>query len=143
MPTEAIPLGQDNGQVKGPTAVGTSGHPEDEESPISEIIKRINERFGTDFTEKDGLFLEQVEKDAIGKEEIRQTALANPFDKFSLSIRQQLPALMMERMAGNDAMVTRCLNDPHFREIVFTGILRSVFETITAPQPLPIEKENS
>lgn len=121
--------------MKGPTAVGT-GRPDEEQTPISEIIRQINERFGTDFTERYGLFLQQVERDAIGNEEIRKTALANPFDKFSLSIRQQLPALMMERMAGNDAMVTKCLNDPHFQEIVFAGLLRSIFEAITTQPPL-------
>lgn len=130
MTTTSIDLGDpDNGHIKPHTDVGT-GHPEEDKAPFSEIIKRINERFGTNFTEKDALFLQQVEKDALENEDIRETALANPFDKFALSIREQLPQLMIERMAGNDAIVTRCLNDPLFQEVVFAGLLRRIFEAI-------------
>ena len=134
--TNAIRLGEDgNGQVKGPTAIGT-GEADEDEAPFSEIIKRVNARFGTNFTERDGLFLRQVEQDALNIEDIRQTALANPFEKFSLSIRQQLPQLLIERMAGNDTLVTKCLNDPQFQEAIFTDLLRRIFETITNPTPL-------
>jgi len=45
--------------VKSPTAVGT-GASKDEEKPLSEIIHALNERFGTDFTEEDRLFFEQI-----------------------------------------------------------------------------------
>ena len=34
----------------------------------------------------------------------------------------------MGRMADNYALVTRCLNDTDFQEIVFTGLLRAIFE---------------
>ena len=42
-----------------PTAVGTD-NPEEEKAPLSEIIEQLNERFGTDFTDEDRLFFEQV-----------------------------------------------------------------------------------
>ena len=118
-------------EVKGPTDVGT-GDPEEDEAPLSEIIERLNERFGTDFTESERLFLQQVQHDATSRDDIRCTAEANPFDKFSLSIRPQLQKLLIERMAGNDELVTRCLDDPDFREVVYTGLLESIFDTITA-----------
>ena len=133
--TGAISLGDDGGRVRGPTAVGT-GDSEDEKAPLSEIIERINERFGTDFTEGERLFLRQVQEDAIREQGVREMALANPFEKFSLGIREQLIRLMMGRMAGNDALVTRCLNDPDFQEVVFTGLLRAIFDKVTAQESL-------
>ena len=42
--------------------------------------------------------------------------------------------LMVDRMAGNDALVTRCLNDPDFQEVVFSGLLRDIFDAIEAHQ---------
>ena len=87
-----------------------AGDSEDEKAPLSEII----ERFDTDFTEGEPLFLRQVQEDAIREQGVREMALANPFEKFSLGIREQLIRLMMGRMAENDALVTRCLNDPDF-----------------------------
>ena len=39
---------------------------------------------------------------------------------------------MIQRMADNDELVTRCLNDPDFGRIVFDGLLRGIFEAVTA-----------
>ena len=86
----SIDLGEDeDSTVKSPTTVGTGG-PEDDTAPLSEIIANLNERFGTEFTEAERLFLEQVKTDALGDENIRQTALVNPLEKFSLGVRPQL-----------------------------------------------------
>ena len=79
-----------------PTEVGT-GDSEEEQAPLSEIIIRLNERFGTDFADEDRLFFEQVKERAIRNERVRQTALANPLDKFRLGIRDMLGKLMIER----------------------------------------------
>ena len=132
----AIDLGdEDGGGITGLTAVGT-GRPEDKEAPLSEIIERLNERFGTDFTDGERLFLRQVQEDAIREPSVREMALANPFEKFSLGIREHLIKLMMGRMADNDALVTCCLNDPDFQEVVFTGLLRVIFDKVTEQEPL-------
>ena len=62
--TGTISLGDgEGGQVSGLSAVGT-GDADDEKAPLSEIIERVNERFGTDFTEGERLFLRQVQEDA-------------------------------------------------------------------------------
>ena len=128
-----VTLGDDDAKVTSPTAVGT-GDPEEESAPLSEIIRRLNDRFGTDFTDSERLFLQQVQQDAIATKDIRQTALANTFEKFSLGIRPQLETLLVDRMAGNDALVTRCLNDPDFQQIVFPRLLRAIFDAIALQQ---------
>ncbi len=133
----AVELGtEDDAQVTSPSAVGT-GDPEEQTAPLSEIISLLNDRFGTDFTDADRLFLQQVKSEAVASEGIRKTALANTFEKFCIGIRPELQRLMLERMAGNDAIVTRCLNDPEFQEIVFPGLLRNIFNDICIP-PLPL-----
>ena len=47
----AIGVGEEDAYVTSPTAVGTC-NPEEERAPLSEIIERLNERFGTEFTEE-------------------------------------------------------------------------------------------
>ena len=37
-------------------------------------------------------------------------------------------------LTGNDALVTRCLNDADVQEIVFTGLPRGISEEIAAQQ---------
>ena len=128
----AIRIGDDVTEyVTSPTAVGTSDL-EEERAPLSVIIERLNERFGTDFNDEDRFFFEQVKDRAVHNEEVRRTALANPFDKFSLGVRDQIGKFMIERMAENDALVTRYMNDRDFQEVVFEGLAREIFEAVAA-----------
>ena len=130
----AINLGEDGDvKIKGPTDVGT-GNPEEDKAPLSEIIARLNERFGTDFNESERLFLQQVQNDAICNQDIRHTAEANPYDKFSLSIRPQFEDILIGRLNENQALVTRYLSDTDFQQVVLSGLLRSIFDTITTEQ---------
>ena len=39
-------------------------------------------------------------------------------------------------MAENDALVTRCLNDPDFQEVLFAGLVRATFDKVTEQAPL-------
>ena len=126
-----ISVAEDRGYVTTPTDVGT-GDPEEEQAPLSEIIERLNERFGTDFTAEDRLFFEQVKQRAVRDEDIRQTALANTLEKFSLGIRPQIGKLTIQRIGDNDALVTRYMNDPEFQEIAFEGLARRIFEAVAA-----------
>ena len=127
----AITLGDDDPTpVASPTAVGT-GNPEDPAAPLAEIIEQLNARFGSEFTYAERLFFEQIQSDAIRREDIQLTALTNTFDKFSLGIWPHLEKLMIERIAANDELVTRCLNDREFQEVVFPALLRAIFDKIT------------
>ena len=87
-----------------------------------------------EFTDTERLFFEQVQQDALNDNNIRQTALANSLEKFSLGVRPQLPRLVIERMAGNDELVTRWLNDTDFGEIVFAGLVTALFDAVAAQQ---------
>ena len=115
--------------VWGPQEVGT-GKGTDEKAPLSEIIKLVNERFGTEFTDEDRLFFEQIKEKACRDEEIIQTALANPFDKFALGIRHLIEQLMIQRMADNDAIVTRYMDDREFQRAAFPVLAREIFEEV-------------
>ena len=132
----AIRLGDDDAHVVGPSAVGT-GTPEEPTAPLSEIIQQLNDRFGTSFTEADRLFFEQIEKDSVGVDYVRRIALANNFEKFDLGIRDRIRKVIIDRMAENDAIAARCLNDPEFEEIVFSRLLRRIYDTIWTQERQP------
>ena len=127
----SISLSDDHPGVTSPTSVG-GGDQEDEKAPLSEIIERLNKRFGTDFANADRLLLEQFLHHAVHDEEIRSIAEANTFDKFSLGAQALIQDLMIDRMTENDALVTRCLSDPEFREVVYVGLLRGIYDAIRA-----------
>ena len=126
----AIGVSEGEGQyVKSPTEVGT-GRAKDEQAPLSEIINVLNERFGTQFTEEDRLFFQQIKEKACNSEQIVQTALANPLDKFELGIRKLIENLMIERMAENDQIVTRYMADKEFQASAFPILAREIFDEV-------------
>ena len=123
-----LKVGQNIG-VYSPTEVGT-GKAKDEKVPLSEIIKVLNDRFGTEFSEEDRLFFQQIMEKATNNQKIINTALANPLDKFELGIRKLLEDLMIERMGENDKIATRYMSDRDFQGTAFPIMAREIFETI-------------
>ncbi|MFP7754512.1 type I restriction endonuclease subunit R [Thermodesulfobacteriota bacterium B35] len=130
------------GYVKSPTDVGT-GKAEEEKAPLSEIIEVLNERFGTEFSEEDRLFFQQIKEKACKNEQVVQTARANPLDKFELGIRKLIEELMLERMAENDKIVTRYMADQEFQGSAFPILAREIFDSILSKEPGgPISEES-
>jgi len=119
--------------VKSPTEVGT-GKAKDEKAPLSEIIEVLNARFGTQFTEEDRLFFQQIKEKACKSQQVIQTALANPLDKFELGIRKLIEDLMIERMGENDKIVTRYMADREFQGSAFPILAKEIFEAVRAAE---------
>jgi type I restriction enzyme R subunit len=115
--------------VVSPTDVGT-GKVKDEKAPLSEIIEVLNERFGTQFSEEDRLFFQQIKEKACKSDQIVRTAMANPLDKFELGIRKLIEDLMIERMGENDKIVTRYMADQEFQGSAFPILAREIFEAV-------------
>ncbi len=115
--------------VKSPTDVGT-GKAKDVKVPLSEIIQVLNDRFGTSFTEEDRLFFQQIKEKAVKDEKVIRTARANPLDKFQLGIRKLIEELMIQRMADNDKIVTRYMDDQEFQNYAFPLLSKEIFESV-------------
>lgn len=122
--------------VKSPTDVGT-GKATDVGAPLSTIITVLNDRFGTDFTEEDRLFFEQIKEKASKDPEVVQTALANPKDKFKIGIRKLIEGFMIQRLGENDKIVTRYVEDPDFQNVAFEGLADEIFESVISSHSEP------
>jgi type I restriction enzyme R subunit len=117
--------------VKSITDVGT-GKAKEEKAPLSEIIEVLNDRFGTDFTEEDRLFFEQIKEKATKTPEVIRLRQANPFDKFQLGLRKVLERLMIQRLNENDKIVTRYMDDKAFEQTAFGILSKVIYDTIPA-----------
>lgn len=124
--------------VKSPTDVG-SGKAKEEKAPLSEIIKVLNDRFGTNFTDEDRFFFEQIREKATANDQVVKLRHANPFDKFQLGLRQLVEDMMVQRMADNDKIVTRYMDDKEFGDAAFTVLSKAIYESI----PMESEKPKS
>lgn len=119
---EALPL-------KGPTDVGTGGV-RDIEVALSTLVDALNERFGTDFTEADQLFFDQVRATAERDEKVVEAAQANTLSNFSAYFGRVLDDLFIQRMEGNDEIFNRVMSDKQFRIAAQEHLARDIYERV-------------
>ena len=119
--------------LKGPIDVGTA-RAKDEEVTLSSLIDRLNERFGTDFTEADQLFFDQIRASAENDENIVEAARANNFANFAAYLDRILDDLFIERMEGNDEIFSRVMTDTEFRSAAHEHLAREIFRRIREEQ---------
>jgi hypothetical protein len=93
-------LDVDDGEVV--TIYGGGGRrPLVEEVPLSEVIQRINERFGTHISDTDRLFVDQVADDIVGSERVQVQALANDEQAFGVGFDKTWLGALTDRLSAN------------------------------------------
>jgi type I restriction enzyme, R subunit len=115
--------------LKGPNDVGT-GNGTDEEIPLSELIDILNERFGTDFTQADQLFFDQIQEEAVASENLRQAAVVNSVDDFRYVFNKAFEGLVIDRMDGNEEIFGKLMGDSDFRKLASDNLLHKVYKSI-------------
>ncbi|MCG8004233.1 MAG: type I restriction endonuclease [Candidatus Thiodiazotropha lotti] len=113
--------------LDGPREVGT-GMVRDEDVPLSNLIGIINERFGSELTEADQLFFDQLAEAAVLDEALRRAAEANPADKFQLVFREVLESLFIERMDLNEELFTNYMSNPELQDVVSKWLGEQVYK---------------
>lgn len=119
---EAYPL-------KGPTDVGTSAVRE-KPVPLSSLVEKLNERFGTDFTEADQLFFDQITASAEENEKIVEAARANNLPNFSAFLERKLDELFIDRMENNEDIFSRVMTDKEFRSAAHEHLAEEIFKRV-------------
>ena len=125
--------------LKGPTDVGTA-RAKDEEVALSSLIDRLNERFGTDFTEADQLFFDQIRASAEKDENIAEAARANSFADFAAYLDGILDELFIARMEGNEGIFSRVMTDTEFRSVAHQHLAWAIFRRAREEQGKPQEE---
>lgn len=115
--------------LNGPIEVG-SGERHEEELPLSQLIDVVNERFGTDFTEADQLFFDQIIEAAVEEESLKEAAVVNPQEKFSLLFSGMLQSLFIERMEQNEDIFGKFMNEKEFQNVVSEWISEKVYNRL-------------
>jgi type I restriction enzyme R subunit len=126
----AISLREDKeAYVKSPTDVGTRRATEIE-APLSELIKALNDKFGTEFSEDERYFAMQFCERASKDERVIKTANANSLDKFQLGIKDLLADFMIEAMGDNDEFVTKYMSNSAFQSEAFPILAKVIFDSV-------------
>ncbi len=127
--------GGDARALKGPADVGT-GQGEDEAIRLSELIDILNERFGTDFTQADQLFFDQIQEEAIESDILKMAASANSKEDFRYVFEKEFEGLVIDRMEGNEEIFGKLMSDSEFRRLARDHLLHKVYGALRKNSPV-------
>lgn len=100
---------------------GDSGHREPKKDPLTVIIDKINEKYGTHFTEMDKVLV-QMENDYANQEKWQSYAKNNDRATFMLLFEKDFPNMAADRYEQNDQFFRKLFDDP--------DMMRQVMETV-------------
>ena len=119
--------------LKGPTDIGTA-QVKDEDVTLSSLIDRLNERFGTNFTNADQLFFDQIRASAENNENIAEAARANSLKNFASYLDRMLDELFIARMEGNEEIFAKVMTDTEFRSAAHEHLAHEIFRRVREKQ---------
>lgn len=108
---------------------GESGRREKKKDPLTELIKKINEKFGTKFTEMDKVFL-QLENDYASEEKWQSYAKNNDRKTFMLLFEKDFPEMAATRYEQNDDFFVRMFSDRDMMKEVTESIGTVLYEKL-------------
>ena len=108
---------------------GTRLTPEDDKENLSQIIQKLNERLGTNFTEMDKV-LEQFVNDMSSNAEMVLRS-KNPLDLFKIVYDNTIMDVVLNRMTQNQEFCEKYLEDEEFRKEIDNILLPLVHERLS------------
>jgi len=108
---------------------GESGRREKKKDPLAVLIEKINEKFGTNFTEMDKVLL-QLENDYASEEKWQSYAKNNDRKTFMLLFEKDFPEMAATRYEQNDDFFVRMFSDPDMLKQVMDSIGTVLYERL-------------
>lgn len=126
----SIELEITGGQELKPTSHGTAGVVEDEKVRLSSILEKLNDRFGTEFTETDFLSRDQVKADMLSSDDIKQKAKNNTKDNFKYAFEKSFMDFVIDRMGSNEKFYMKILENEEFKSFIMEDMMNEVYEEV-------------
>lgn len=108
---------------------GEAGRREKKKDPLTVIIDKINEKYGTEFTEMDKVLL-QIENDYAAQDKWKSYAKGNDFKTFMLLFTKDFPAMAAARYEQNEDFFVKLFSDPEMMKWVMESIGSVVYERL-------------
>ncbi|MEX2619396.1 MAG: RNA-binding domain-containing protein [Egibacteraceae bacterium] len=117
----SVTLAETQGEVSTIFGGGKLHEPEDE--PLSQIIARLNERFGTDFASEDRVFYDSVFDKLAQRTDIQQAAAVNTPDNFKLVLEKEAMAGVLDQLGAAEDMALAYVDNPELQAEVLSAYL--------------------
>ncbi len=108
---------------------GEAGRREKKKDPLTVIIDKINERYGTNFTEMDKVLL-QIENDYATQDKWQSYAKNNDRKTFMLLFEKDFPEMAAARYEQNENFFVKMFSDPDMMKQVMDTIGSVLYERL-------------
>jgi type I restriction enzyme R subunit len=107
---------------------GGPGGYEDLLAPLSELIEKLNDLFGSHLSEADRLHLEGIGADMAADPQVQQQAAGNTEENFGIEFDKRFTDAVAARMSQAEELTIRILDKPEFRAEVIAALMPRVYE---------------
>lgn len=114
-------------ELKGITSAGMRTTVE-ETVPLSEIIRTLNDRFGSELTEADRLFFEQWKEEMMSNKSLAEQAANNTMENFAYGFTDVWISTLISRMSQNREIFAKIMDDENFSSIIKELMLKEVYQ---------------
>ncbi len=127
-----VSLGEGSGDqmLPGFTGEGTGAQHEPEKVRLSQIIDTLNERFGTNLTQADQLYFDQLEQALAEDPGLAAQAQANTDENFAFGFDKTFEGAIIDRQTANEDLFRRLMDDDEFNGLVKVYLRRRVYQRL-------------
>ena len=115
---------------------GEAGRREKKRDPLTVIIEKINEKYGTSFTEMDKVLL-QMENDYATQDKWHSYAKNNDKKTFQLLFEKDFPNVAAARYEQNEAFFVKLFSEPALMQWVMENMGSILYERLRGKQQTP------
>ena len=108
---------------------GEAGRKEKKKDPLTVIIDKINERYGTSFTEMDKVLL-QIENDYAVQDKWKSYAKNNDYKTFKLLFNKDFPTMAASRYEQNEGFFVKMFSDPEMMNQIMDTLGAVLYERL-------------
>ncbi len=111
-----------------PTTEAGISRPKDEKDKLSSIINVLNDKYGTDFTEADRLYFEQIEQALFENDELKMRAQSNPIENFKYAFEDVFIQTLIDRMSDNQEIFDKIMENNDFKNDVKEWLTKKIYQ---------------
>ncbi|WP_100408481.1 hypothetical protein [Bacillus solitudinis] len=112
------------------THAGTGRSGEEKDTPLSQLIDALNDRFNTDFTKEDQLFFEQLEEAMVNDVDLAEQAKNNSIENFQYVFDEKFINTLIDRRELNQGIFAKVMDDEKFQSTVKSHLIKSVYDRL-------------
>jgi type I restriction enzyme R subunit len=112
----------------GPVTEAGISRPKDEKDKLSNIIKLLNDKFGTDFGDADKLYFEQLEEALYENEDLKIRAKNNPIENFKYAFDEVFIQTLIDRMDANQEIFDKIMVNSEFKQDVKEWLTKKIYD---------------